>query len=97
MINVAHNGWTTKKKTISASVKALQIKFTFISSKVVYFMKQYASIAPTGNEIYTAIRSFISLPNNLICIKSNGTATPNMVKGRLEKSAIWVYLKRQLK
>ena len=71
--------------------------FTLISSKVVYFKKHLVSIAPLGNEACNAIKCFVSPPDNYTCSKSNGGATPNLIKRNLEKSAIWMNLKRQLK
>ena len=64
-------------------------------SEVVYFIKHPASIAPLENEVSTAINCSVSLPNNHAWGRSNGRATPNLIKRRLEKSAIWVFLKIQ--
>ena len=71
--------------------------FTFVSSKVVYSNKHLASIAPSGNGFSTVIKCSVLLPCNYTCSRSNGEAIPNLIKRRLEKSAIWVYLKRNLK
>ena len=74
-------------------MKTLQIKFLPSS---VYFKYYLTSTALIGNEVSTAIRCSILPLENHACRRSNDWATPNLIKTRPEKSAIWVYLKRQL-
>ena len=77
----------TEKEHFCFYINSTNQTFTFIRSKVVYFKKNLASIAFLGNKAFTAVKCSVSQPDNYTCSRSNGEATPNLIKRYLEKWA----------
>ena len=75
---IMQNSPYIEKGILSASIKALQIKFLYSFCT--------SSIEPLGSKVSTTIKCSVSLPDNEASSRNNGRATPYLIKRHFRKS-----------